>query len=124
MALAASSLDRALPCQPSLSAMNEMPCALYGLGDDGERLLAEAHGAEHFEDFLHVMAVDDFGAPVEGRETPAVNIHVMAESRRLALAQAVHVHDGDEIVELVNAGERGGFPDGTLGAFRHRPCST
>ena len=91
--------------------------ALFRLGDDGEGLFAQTNGAEDFEDFLHVMAVDDFRAPTEGFEAALIDIHVPAEGGGLALTQAVDVHDGGQIVQLAHASERGGFPDRAFGDF-------
>ena len=47
----------------------------------------------------------------------------MTERGRPALAKAVHVHDGDEIVQAVNARERGRFPD-RAPAISPSPSST
>ena len=41
----------------------------------------------------------------------------MAQGGGLALAQPVHVHDRHQIVQLVNARQRGRFPHRALGAF-------
>ena len=63
------------------------------------------------------MAVNDFRAPAERFKPFRINADIMAERRFLALAETVRVHDGDQIIQLVNAGERCGFPDRTLGDF-------
>ena len=69
------------------------------------------------DNFLDVVAVNVFHAPAERFKPVAINADVMAERRGLALAEAVRVHDGDQIVQLVIAGERRGFPDGAFGDF-------
>jgi hypothetical protein len=72
---------------------------------------------KHFGDFLDVVAVNVFHAPAEGFKAFAINADVMAERRRLALAETVRVHDGDQIIQLVITRERRGFPNGAFGDF-------
>lgn len=86
--------------------------ALVSLGENAEGLIIEADAAEHFENFLNIVAViQRLDAPAERLETLAINADVMAEGGGLALAEAVDVHNGDEILELIDARERCGFPD-------------
>ena len=64
--------------------------ALVGLGEDAKRFVVEPDAAEHFENFLDVMAVvQGFDAPAERLEALAINADVMAERGGLALAEAV-----------------------------------
>ncbi len=63
------------------------------------------------------MPVNFLHAPAEGFEAVAINIDVVAERGFLALAETVGVHDGDKIIQLVNARERRGFPNGAFGDF-------
>ena len=63
------------------------------------------------------MAVNVLDAPAKGFKAFAINANVMAKRRRLALAEAVVVHNGDQIVELVNTRERRRFPDRAFGNF-------
>ena len=80
-------------------------------------LVVQADAAEHFQNFLDVVAVNVFDAPAKGFKAFAINRDVMAERRRLTLAEAVVVHNGDQIVELINARQRSRLPDGTFGDF-------
>ncbi len=72
---------------------------------------------KHFDNFLDVVAVNVFHAPAERFKTVAINFDVMAERRGFALAETVRVHDGDQIIQFVNARERRGFPNGAFGDF-------
>ena len=86
--------------------------ALVSLGDDGQRTFVEAHAAQDFHDLFHVVAVvERFHAPAERFKPLHINIDVMAEHRRLALAETVRVHDRDEIAQLVKAREVRRLPD-------------
>ena len=91
--------------------------ALVSLGDDGERFVVKADAAQHLGDFLDVVAVNHFHAPAEGFKPFGIDADVVAERRRLALAEAVGVHDGDEIVQFVNARDVRGLPDRAFGDF-------
>ena len=91
--------------------------AFVSFRDDGQRLVVQTHAAQHFENFLDVVAVHILDAPAERLEPFAIDADVVAERGGLALAETVRIHDGDEIVQLVNAGERGGFPDRAFGEF-------
>ena len=51
------------------------------------------------------MAVDLLGAPAERFETLFVGGKIVTECGFLALAEPVDVDDGNEVVELVNAGQ-------------------
>ena len=57
------------------------------------------------------MAVDYLRAPAKRLEALFERLKVVAQRSGLALAQAVHIHNGDQVVELVQAGQRGGFPN-------------
>ena len=46
-------------------------CALKGLGEDDQRLGAQADGGQHFENLLQVVPVNLLRAPAEGLEAPA-----------------------------------------------------
>ena len=63
------------------------------------------------------MAVHFLHAPAKRLEPVAVHVDVMAECGGLALAEAVGVHDGDQIIQLVHPGQRSGFPDSAFGDF-------
>ena len=41
----------------------------------------------------------------------------MAERRRLALAEPVRIHDGDQIIQFVKTRQRRGFPNRAFGDF-------
>ena len=89
-----------------------------GFGDDSEWAFVQADAAQDFHDFFHIMAVvEGFNAPAKGFKTFDVNVDVVTERRRLTLAEAVDVHNRDEIAQLVIARERSGFPDRTFGNF-------
>ena len=91
--------------------------AFESLCENDQWLIAKADSGEDFEQFIDVMTIDFFGAPAEGFEAAFVNVEVVFESGRLALAKAVDIDNGNEIVELINPGERCGFPNGAFGAF-------
>src|SRR5665213_4555964 len=76
--------------------------AFVSLGDDHQRFVVQADAAQDFHDFLDVVAVNGFYAPAEGVKAFRINADVVAERRGLALAEAVGVHDGDEIVQPVS----------------------
>ena len=61
------------------------------------------------------MAVDLDGMPPEGTGAGGVDGCIPTEVRRSPLAQAVHVQNGDDVVQLVMAGLVEGFPDGAFG---------
>ena len=91
--------------------------ALKGLGEDNQGLGAQADGSEDLEDFLGIVPIDFLGAPAEGLEAFFVGVEVVAQGGRLALAETVDIHDGDEVVQLMMAGQGSGFPDRAFGAF-------
>ena len=72
---------------------------------------------QYFGNFLDVVAVNVFDAPAERFKTVAINFDVMAERRGFALAEAVRIHDGDQIIQFVHARERRGFPNRAFGDF-------
>ncbi len=47
-------------------------------------------------------------------KTLLVDVHVVLECRRLALAEPVDVKNGHQVVQFVVGGERQSFPDGAL----------
>jgi hypothetical protein len=51
------------------------------------------------------VAVDNFGAPMERFEFVLVRFEVVTECRGLALPEAIHIDDRDQIVEAVDARE-------------------
>jgi len=57
------------------------------------------------------------GNSPEGFAALAVDLHVVLQGRRLALAQPVDVHYGHQVVQLVVRGEGHGLPDGALRAL-------
>src|SRR5436190_18251539 len=90
---------------------------LIGLRENGEGLSAKTGGVEHLEDFAHIVAIDNFGAPVESLETAAISFHVVAQWGGLTLTEAIDVNEGDEVARFVKASEIGGFPNAAFGAF-------
>src|SRR4029078_11890912 len=103
---------------PSVFVLNEgNTCAFESLGKDHERLLSQPSGREHFENLVHVMTIDHFSAPAERLKSFLVNIHVVTKRSRLTLSEAIDVDDPDQVVELINAGKRSGFPDVAFGDF-------
>ena len=91
--------------------------AFHGLGQDDQRLRAQAHRGQHFGDFLKVMAVNFLRAPAEGLEAPLVGAKVAAQRRGLALAEPVDIHNRNEVVQVVDARQRCRFPHRAFGAF-------
>ena len=63
------------------------------------------------------MAVDLDCLPPEGTCTSRVGRGIPAQVGRSPLAQAIHVENGDYVVQLVVAGLVERFPDGALGHF-------
>ena len=53
---------------------------------------------QHLGNFLDVVAVNGFDAPAERFKPFRINADVVAERRGFALAEAVRVHDGDQII--------------------------
>ena len=90
---------------------------LFCFRNDGQRLLPQPGRPEHLQNLLHVVAVNDFRAPVERLKPLAINLHVMPKRRRLALTKAIHIDDRDQIAQLIDPGEGSGLPNRTLGAF-------
>ena len=90
---------------------------LQSLGQDDQRLRAQAHRGQHFGDFLQVVPVNFLGAPAEGLEALLVRAEVVAKRGGLALAEPVHIHNRHEVVELVDARQRSRFPHRALRAF-------
>ena len=72
---------------------------------------------QDLDDFLDVVAVNFLDAPAKRLEPVAIHVNVMTERRGFALAEAVRVHDGDQIIQFVISGERRRFPDRALGDF-------
>ena len=65
----------------------------------------------------HVVAVHGGRVPAEGAKTVAVAVQVVVVHGVLALAVPVHVHHADEIVQTVESGQGGRFPNRALGRF-------
>ena len=78
-------------------------CALEGPGEDDQRLIAQAHCGQHFQQFFDVMALNFLGAPAEGFKPPFVNVQVVFEGGGLTLPEPVNVHDRYEVVQLINS---------------------
>src|SRR5437762_2472105 len=67
-------------------------------------------------DRLEIMAIDLDRVPSKCASAGSIGIAVPAQLGLASLAEAIHVQDGSEVVELVVAGMIEGLP---LGAFRH-----
>src|SRR5579883_229884 len=92
--------------------------AFDGAGEDyGGAAGGLAGGFVGGEELGDVVAVDDEGLPAEGFPALAVDLHVVLEHGGLALAEAVDVDGGAEVIEVVERGPLGGFPDGAFGGF-------
>ena len=103
---------------PSFLVLEERDAAtLQGLGEDDQRLVPQADGGEHFEDLIEVVPVNLLRAPAKGLEALLVGVQVMAQRGGLALAEPVHVHHRNQVVQVVEARQRGRFPHRALGAF-------
>ena len=103
---------------PSFLVLQERDAgAFHRLGQDGQRLRAQAHRGKHFGDLLQIMAIDLLGAPAEGLKAPFVGAKVTRERRGLALAEPVDIHNRDEVVQVVDACQRGRLPDRAFRAF-------
>ena len=105
-----------LPCRPSLSSRNETPRPFLvlatirvGSSDCSERL------GVGVVDLFGVVAVDLDRVPAEGLGAGGVVLAVPAVHRLPGLAEAVHVEDGCEVVELVVGGVLEGLPHRALG---------
>ena len=90
---------------------------LEGLGEDDQGLGTQADRGEHLEHFFDVVPIDFLGAPSEGLEALLVSVEVVAKGCGLALAETVDVHNGDQVVQLMMAGQRSGFPHRAFRAF-------
>jgi hypothetical protein len=91
---------------PTLFVLDERNASAFErFGENDQRLIAEADRGEDFDDFVHVVAIDFLGAPAEGFESLFVSGNVMTESSFLALTKPVGIDNGDQVVELVYAGE-------------------
>src|SRR5690606_13422970 len=62
------------------------------------------------------MPIDLDGAPAESLGAGSVGIAIPAEHRGAALAEAIHVEDSDQVVELIEAAANERLPDR---AIRH-----
>lgn len=97
------------------------PCnsaAFEGLGDDGCGLVLSL--AEGLAQLLHAVSIHDDGVPAKGLAALLVDVQLVLQRGRVALAQAVDIKNGDEVVQLVEAGKGHGLPHG---AFRQLSVS-
>ena len=93
--------------------------ALLGAGQDHGGLAGGGHGlGEGGVDGVDVVAVELDDVPAEGGELGLVGLHVPPVAGGPALAEAVHVDDGDEVVELLVGRGRGRLPHRALGHLR------
>ena len=93
------------------------PVALFGLGDDPDRLVG--HGQRFgvgAVNSVQIVAVDLNRVSAERGGTGGINRAVPAEVGLAALPQAVHVQNRHQIIKLVVAGFVHRLPDR---AFRH-----
>src|SRR5690349_12293290 len=88
--------------------------ALKGFRQDDKRLIAEANRGKDFDDFVEVVAVNFLGPPAEGLEPIFINIQIMAKGSGLTLAEPVDIHNGDEVIQMIDPGERGCFPNASF----------
>ena len=97
---------------PAIFVFQEVDAlALEGAGDDGDGLVFDFRGEiERFEDVFQIVAVNLIGLPAEGGEAAGVDGGVVLVHGGVALAQAVDVHQSDQVVELVVTGKGGCFP--------------
>ena len=102
---------------PFLVLDKRNPRALERPGEDDERLSAQAHCRQHFQQFFDIMALDFLRPPAEGFKPPFVNAQVVFECRGLALTEPVHVHDRHQVIQLINPRQRRSLPYASLGAF-------
>src|SRR5439155_21608634 len=100
---------------PAFLVLNERDAgAFHGPGYDGERLFPLSDGPECLKDILHVVAIDERRAPAKSVETRAVSLEFMTEGCRLALAKTIPIDQRNQIVQMVNARDRGGLPNGQI----------
>src|SRR5215204_2239012 len=91
------------------------PASLLGLRDDqGRRPGLFQRLCVGLVDLFGVVAVDLDRSPAEGLGAGGVVVAVPAVHRLAGLAEAVHVQDGREVVELVEGGVLEGLPHRTL----------
>ena len=89
--------------------------ALLRARDDRRRRLAtRARAPQRRHDLVQIVTVERDGAPAECREAPLVGFHVVAEHRGAGLAEAVDVHDRDEVGQPLVARHLRRFPDRAL----------
>jgi len=117
MALAASAGSAV--CHAAILVLQKRNARTLGkFCDDAERLVVQPDALEHFQNFLNVVAVN----VLRTRQPKASSVSDKRRHRGQTpvawlLAEAVIVHDGNQIVELVNARERHGFPHCAFGDF-------
>ena len=63
------------------------------------------------EQLADVVSIDDQRVPSERRPALLVDIHVMLKHRGLALAEAIHINDGAEVVYFVVDSNFSCFPN-------------
>jgi hypothetical protein len=63
------------------------------------------------------MAVDHERLEAKSSELLRVFVDVMPVHGLLSLSEGVHIEEEGQVTEFVVAGERGGLPDGSLGAL-------
>lgn len=96
--------------------------------DAGDALALERAGKDHqgpvqlavgeregVVDRRDVVAVYDHGSGTEGLDPGGVGVQVPAERGLAPLAQSVHIHEGDQVRQLVVGGGGEGLPHGALG---------
>ncbi len=104
---------------PVLLSGDEVDAVAFdGAGDDGLRPALGGLGAiQSREHRGYVVSVDYFCSKTLRLEFLFINFHIVLIHGGLALAQGVDVGKHRQVVQLVVAGEFGGFPDLSFGHF-------
>ena len=103
-AIAASGSSSGLPCLPGWFATALTPVALLRLGDDHCRLPGRRDRLRvGLVDGRDVVPVDLDGLPAERLGSNSVGVEVPAVHRLAGLAEPIHVDDGGQVVERVEA---------------------
>ena len=90
------------PAVPALAVLDlGEPAALEGPGEDHRGLARAAHRRERLVDLPEVVPVDGDGTTAERLNPFGICVQIPAQLGRAALAEAVHVDDRGQVVQVV-----------------------
>ena len=95
-------LGRQRPPVPALGVFDlAKPPAFAGAGQDHSGPIGLGRIREGLFDFAEVVAVDRHGPATEPLDAPGVGVDIPAQFGGPTLAEAVHVHDDGQVVQVV-----------------------